>query len=173
MAGKDIIMITQEELKKLHIIRKALDGRIKQIEAADILSLSSRQIRRLTARIRQEGDTGIAHKSRGKESNRRLAPNIREKAIKFYRQKYNGFGPTLFSEKLFEEEGIKISDETLRNWLIESGDWQKARKRKTHRQWRERKGHFAPDRFNRGFRWTAAAMTVLKAEARRLCLWAA
>ena len=30
MAGKDIIMATQEELKKLHIIRKALDGMIRQ-----------------------------------------------------------------------------------------------------------------------------------------------
>lgn len=55
MAGKDIIMLTQEELKKLHIIRPALDRKIKQIEAADMLSLSDRQIRRLTARIRQEG----------------------------------------------------------------------------------------------------------------------
>lgn len=56
MAGKDIIMLTHEELKKLHIIRKTLDGKTKQIEAADMLSLSDRQIRRLTARIRQEGD---------------------------------------------------------------------------------------------------------------------
>ena len=142
MAGKDIIMLTQEELKKLHIIRKAIDGRIKQIEVAEILSLSDRQIRRLTARVRQEGDIGIAHKSRGKESNRRLPEKLRKKAIKLYRQKYNGFGPTLLSEKLFEEEDIKISDETLRLWLIETGDIKKRRKHKRHRQWRERKGHF-------------------------------
>jgi len=141
MAGEDIIMVTQEELKKLHIIRKALDGRIKQIEAADILSLSDRQIRRLTTRVRQEGDSGIAHKSRGKESNRRLPEKVRKKIVKLYRQKYNGFGPTLLSEKLFEED-IKISDETLRLWLIETGDIKKSRKRKRHRQWRERKAHF-------------------------------
>jgi len=142
MAGKDIIMMTQEELKKLHIIRKALDGRIKQIEAAEILSLSNRQIRRLLGRVREEGDAGITHKSRGKESNRRLPEKIRKKVIKLYRQKYNGFGPTLLSEKLFEEEALKISDETLRLWLIETGDIKKRRKHKRHRQWRERKGHF-------------------------------
>src|SRR3989338_5402604 len=142
MAGKDIIMMTQEELKRLHIIRKELDGRIKQIEAAEILSLSDRQIRRLLGRVREEGDIGIAHKSRGKESNRRLPEKLRKKAIKLYRQKYNGFGPTLMSEKLFEEEDIKISDETLRLWLIETGDIKKRRKHKRHRQWRERKGHF-------------------------------
>lgn len=142
MAGKDIIMVTQEELKKLHIIRKAIDGKIKQIEAADMLSLSDRQIRRLTARIRQEGDAGIAHKSRGKESNRRFPERIRKKAIKLYRQKYNDFGPTLLSEKLFEEEALKISDETLRLWLIETGDIKKRRRHKKHRRWRERKAHF-------------------------------
>ena len=142
MAGKDIIMATQEELKKLHIIRKALDGMIRHIEAADILSLSDRQIRRLTARVRQEGDTGIVHKSRGKESNRRLPDRIRKKIVNLYRQKYNDFGPTLLSEKLFEEENIKISDETIRLWLVETGDRKKRRKHKKHRQWRERKHHF-------------------------------
>ncbi|OGP11530.1 MAG: hypothetical protein A2W63_02630 [Deltaproteobacteria bacterium RIFCSPLOWO2_02_44_9] len=142
MAGKDIIMMTQEELKRLHIIRKELDGRIKQIEAAEILSLSDRQIRRLLGRVREEGDAGIAHKSRGKESNRRLPEKIRKKVIKLYRQKYNGFGPTLLSEKLFEEEALKISDETIRPWLIETGDIKKRRRHKKHRRWRERKGHY-------------------------------
>lgn len=142
MAGKDIIMVTHEELKKLHIIRKTLDGKLKQIEAAQILSLSDRQIRRLTARIRQEGDAGIAHKSRGKESNRRFPNKIRKKVVKLYRQKYNDFGPTLLSEKLLEQENIKISDESLRRWLIETGDIKKRHKHKKHRQWRERKAHF-------------------------------
>jgi hypothetical protein len=142
MAGKDIIIMTQEELKKLHIIRKAIDGSIKQIEAAKMLSLSDRQIRRLTVRVRQEGDSGIAHKSRGKQSNRRLPEEIRKKIVRLYRQKYNDFGPTLLSEKLFKEEDIKISDETIRLWLIETGDIKKRRKHKKHRQWRERKKYF-------------------------------
>jgi len=142
MAGKDIIMLTHEELKRLHIIHKALDGKIKQIEAAEILFLSDRQIRRLLVRVREEGDAGIAHKSRGKESNRRLPEKIRKKIIKLYRQKYNGFGPTLLSEKLIEEEKIKISDETLRLWLIETGDIKKRRKHKRHRRWRERKAYY-------------------------------
>ena len=41
-----------------------------------------------------------------------------------------------------ETEDISISDETLRLWLIESGDWQKVRKSRGHRQWRERKHYF-------------------------------
>jgi hypothetical protein len=142
MAEKDIIMLSQNELKKLHVIMKVLDGVVKQIEAAEILSLSDRQIRRLIKRVKVEGDAGIGHKSRGKASGRKLPMKIRDKVIKLYRGKYKGFGPTLAAEKLQEIEAIRISDETLRLWLIESGDWKKVRKARGHRQWRERKYYF-------------------------------
>lgn len=142
MAGKDIIMLSQTELRKLHVIRKVLDGVVKQIEAAEILRLSDRQIRRLIKRVKVEGDAGIGHKSRGKASGRKLPMNIRDKVIELYRRKYKGFGPTLAAEKLHEIEDISISDETLRLWLIKSGDWKKVRKARGHRQWRERKHYF-------------------------------
>jgi len=139
MAGKDIIMATQEELRRLHIVQKVLEGGLKQVEAAEILSLSGRQVRRVVRRVRAEGDRGVAHRSRGKPSNRRFPEETKGKAIVLYRQKYKDFGPTLFSEKLFEEDGLKISDETLRMWLMEAGQWKKTHKRRAHRQWRERK----------------------------------
>jgi transposase len=132
-------MLSQEELKRVHVIKKLLEKRIKQREAAEILGLSTRQVRRLLKRIKREGEAGAVHKSRGKPSGRKLPMNIRDKVIKLYRGRYKGFGPTLAAEKLHEIEDISISDETLRLWLIESGDWKKARKRRKHRQWRERK----------------------------------
>lgn len=142
MARKDIVMLSQRELKRLHVINKVLEGTISQAEAAEIISLSERQIRRIVKRIRQEGDEGIRHKSRGKESSRRLPQKVKDRVIQLYRQRYNGFGPTLATEKLFEMDAIEISDETLRRWLIETGDWNKVRKGRTHRQWRERKHYF-------------------------------
>ncbi|MFH0775521.1 MAG: ISNCY family transposase [bacterium] len=142
MARKDIIMLRQRELKRLHIIQKVLDGVLRQVKAAEILSLSERQIRRLIKKVRIEGDIGIAHKSRGKVSNRRLASEIRDKSIELYQERLKGFGPTLAAEKVLEIERIQISDETLRLWLIETGDWKKQRKGRAHRQWRERKHYF-------------------------------
>jgi nicotinamide riboside kinase len=142
MAGEDIMAMSRRELKRLHIIKKVLDKVLTQVEASEILSLSSRQIRRIVKKIREEGDNGIAHGLRGKTSVRRIPKNIKGKVIKFYREKYEGFGPTLLSEKLLEEDGIKISKETLRNWLIGTGDWKKERKSRTHRQWRERRHYF-------------------------------
>jgi hypothetical protein len=141
MAGEDMIMARQGELKRLHVIQKVLERVIKQVEAAEILSLSSRQIRRIIKRITIEGDKGIIHKSRGRPSNRRIPGKIRDKVIKLYRKQYQDFGPTLASEKLLERDGIRINDETLRMWLIETGDWKRTRKTRGHRQWRERKPH--------------------------------
>ncbi|MBU4320844.1 MAG: ISNCY family transposase [Thermodesulfovibrionales bacterium] len=142
MAGKDIVQMSQRELRRLHIIHNAIEGLLKQKEAAELLSLSDRQIRRLIKKVEEEGDAGIIHKSRGKPSNSRLPKKIKAKVIELYRQKYEGFGPLLASEKLLERDGVTVNDETLRKWLIESGDWKKTRKGRKHRQWRPRKHHF-------------------------------
>ena len=65
MAGKDIIMASQRELKRLHILHKVLEGTLKQTEAAEILSLSVRQTGRVVIRIKEEGPQGIVPRSRG------------------------------------------------------------------------------------------------------------
>ena len=142
MTGEDMIMVRQGELRRLHVIQKVLERGIKQGEAAEILLLSGRQIRRIVKRIRSEGSRGVIHKSRGRPSNRRIPYKTKERVIKLYRAQYKDFGPTLASEKLLERDRIQISDETLRGWLIEAGDWQRIRKKRKHRQWRERKHHY-------------------------------
>ena len=142
MAEGGIITMKQEELKRLCIIRQVLDKKLKQVEAADKINLSYRQTKRITQRVRDEGDKGIVHRSRGKPSHNKIDDKVRNKVISLCRDKYKGFGPTLASEKLFEIEKIRLSDETLRNWLIQESLWQRKRKHKEYRQWRERKHHF-------------------------------
>jgi len=134
-------MASSKELRRLHMIRKVLDGVVKQIEAGDLLGLSSRQIRRVVRRVKREGDRGIVHRSRGRTSNRAFSGKDKDRVIELYRERYAGFGPILAAEKLLERDRMELSEETLRRWLIESGDWKKSRKRRGHRQWRERKGH--------------------------------
>ena len=142
MAGKYIIMATQEELKSLHVIRKAIDKVITQKEAAIDIDLSERQVRRKVKRIREEGDKGIIHRLRGNPSNRTTPDDVKNKVLKLFKDKYPDFGPTLASEKLFERDKLKVNDETLRLWLIEEGIPYKRRKKRPHREWRERKHHF-------------------------------
>ena len=142
ITGKDIINMSIKESKRLQVIHQAIDKSITQKTAAEILNLSERQIRRLVKGVRQEGAIGVVHKNRGRPSNRRTPEKIKNKIIKLYQKKYHDFGPLLASEKLIELDGIKVSDETLRTWLLEAGLWKKKRKRKKHRQWRQRKECF-------------------------------
>ena len=139
MAGEDIIAMSQENLKRLHVIRKAIDRIITQQEAAEIIGVGLRQAQRIARRIRIEGDKGIVHRLRGLPSNRSISDKIKDKALKLFKDKYPDFGPTLASEKLFEKDKIKINDETLRLWLIERSIPYRKRKKRPHRQWRERK----------------------------------
>ena len=142
MAGKDIIMATQRELKRLHIVQKAIEGSLKQAEVAEMLSLSIRQTGRIVNRVKGEGPQGVVHRSRGRESNRKLPEKVKDQVLELYRQHYEGFGPTLAQEKLLERDGISISDETLRMWLLGAGMWKKKRKGRQHRQWRPRKDRY-------------------------------
>ena len=72
MAREDMIMVGQKELKRLHVVQKVLGREIGQGEAAELLCLSSRQIRRIVKRVRAEGEKGVLHRSRGRRSNRRI-----------------------------------------------------------------------------------------------------
>jgi transposase len=139
MAERDIIAMSQKELKRLHVIHKVMEGTLTQVRATEIISLSERQIRRIVKRMKAEGDRGIQHRSRGKESNNRFPKKLVARVVQLYREKYQGFGPTLTAEKLLELDGIELSKETVRTWLMDTGQWQKGRKVRPHRQWRERK----------------------------------
>ncbi len=140
--AKDIIMATPAELNRLHVIKKILEGGITQVKAAERLSLSVRQIKRLVRKVKLTGDVAVVHSSRGKPSHRKLSDEIKTKMLNLYKEKYPDFGPTLFCEKLHELHGIDISKETARKWLLEEDLLERRRKTVIRKQLRERKQYF-------------------------------
>jgi len=110
------------------------------VDAGDHLGLSYRQCRRSYQRYRLEGDAGLLHRSRGRASNRRIDPSVREAVLKRYDEVYKGYGPTLAAEKLAPE--YVIDHDTLRRWLLAEGKWKRQRKRGSHRQRRDRREQF-------------------------------
>jgi transposase len=141
VAEEDMIIMSQTESNRLYVIRQTIDKAITQGKAAEILGLTNRQVRRIAKNIRDEGDLGICHKSRGKRAHNRIAEKIKDRAVTLCRNTYKEFGPTHASEKLLTVHKIKVSDETLRGWFQEEHLPYKSRKKKPHRQWRERKPH--------------------------------
>ena len=128
MSVGGIFSLSIHELKRLQIIQQAMDKQITQKMAASILGVSHRQIKRLVRAVRKSGAQGVVNKARGNPSNRRIADEIKDKILALCREKYHDFGPTFACEKLLEQDGIKISDETIRRWLSEGP--QEKRKRK-------------------------------------------
>lgn len=142
MAGRDMLVMSIGEVRRLNVVQSAIEGRMTQKAAAEMMGLSERQVRRLVRGVRERRERGIIHGLRGRPSNRRFSEETRVRVLSLYQDRYPDFGPTFATEKLLECDGIKISDETLRRWLIEAGFWKKRRKRSGFRQWRPRKGCF-------------------------------
>ena len=139
MAEKDMVTMSQKELRRLHFVRSALGRVVTQAEAAEGIGISERQVRRIAKRVREEGDRGLIHRSRGRLSNRAIPVQIKSKVLTLYQRQYPDFGPTLASEKLLERDRLGINDETLRLWLIEAKIPYKQRKKRPHRERRERR----------------------------------
>jgi hypothetical protein len=137
----DRIVMNQRDRDTLTVLRPVLAGQRTQAEAARLLGLTTRQVRRLVARLRAEGDAGLVHRLRGRPSNRRITTTAKDNVISFYTEHLRGFGPTLAAEAL-AEHGLGVGVETLRRWLVAEGLWQPAPRRATHRSRRPRRACF-------------------------------
>jgi len=124
------------ERDRLAMFRQVESGRLRLVEAARRLSISYRQCKRLWKRYREVGDAGLVHGLRGRASNNRRATDARrERALALYRERYQGFGPTLAAEQMAERDGLLVDHETLRGWLIGAGLWRaKRHPRRSHRR---------------------------------------
>lgn len=135
-----LVMSAKERRRKVEF-EGVREGRLTVKEAAMRLGLSYRHTRRSYKRFQEHGDKALVHQRRGQPSNRAKPKAFKEAVLCTYRERYEGFGPVLAQEKLWEH-GYEIGRETLRTWLIEGKLWEPRRKRARHRKRRERKAHF-------------------------------
>lgn len=117
--------------------------RLRQKEAACLLGLSVRQVKRLWWKYRKRGAKGLLSARRGKASNHRLDAGVVQQALDLIQEKYSDFGPTLAHEKLVEGDRLRISRERVRQLMIEEGLWKPRRaKQAAVHQLRERRACF-------------------------------
>jgi hypothetical protein len=135
---QDRISMSQRERDVLTIMKGVVSGDRTVAEAARLLKMSTRHVRRLKGKLKSKGDVTLVHGLRGKPSNRKLDTKLRTKVLQAYRCRYPDFGPTLAVEKL-ETEGLTVSVETLRRWLLTEGLWERKRHRDPHRSRRPRR----------------------------------
>jgi hypothetical protein len=134
----DRIAMSQRERDRLRVLHSVLEGQRTQVEAARLLRLTPRHLRRLLQRLQQGGDAALVHGLRGQPSNHRKDAKLRRRVLQVYRKDYHDFGPTFAAEKL-AERGLEVSHDTLRRWLLAEGLWQSQRRRDQHRRRRPRR----------------------------------
>jgi len=137
------ITMSQKEINQYDVIKKLINQELNGPEAAQLLGLTTRHIRRLKKKVKEKGIKGLIHGNRGKSSNRQIPETEKQKIIKLLHQHYYDFGPLLATEKLIERHNIKRDKGTIRTIMIKEGLWKnKVKKKEKHRQWRQRKANY-------------------------------
>ena len=136
--NEDRIVMSQRERDRLKTLSLVVEGRRSQVEAARLLKLSTRQVRRLQRRLAAQGDAGLVHKLRGRPSNHRRPEHLRRQAVDLFKARMSDFGAQLASEKL-QQQGIAVPVGTLRDWLRDEHLLTPRRQRDQHRRRRERR----------------------------------
>ena len=131
--------MSAKERDRMKVMSALAEGRLKQVEAARLMRLTVRHVRRLQERYATQGDAGLVHRSRGRPSNRLTAAATREEVLARVRADYADFGPTLASEKLAQRDRLTVNRETLRQWMVEEGLWKVRRRGKHVHLWRPRR----------------------------------
>jgi transposase len=139
-----LLTMSNQEITRLEVMQRLKDKRLLQKEAAQLLGISLRQVKRLWRAYCKEGAQGIVSVRRGKPSNHRLDAGITQQALDLIKERYEDFGPTLAHEKLVEVHGLQLSRESVRQIMIEEDIWKPKRvaKESPARQMRERRACF-------------------------------
>jgi transposase len=136
-------MVSSAEMERMmkvqEVILKAIAGSLKWWEAAEIIGVSDRTMRRWRERYQEHGYDGLYDRRKGRPSPKRVALKTAEKVLQLYREKYFDFNVRHFHEKLSEEHGIGISYTWVKQALQGAGLVNKQRRRGTHRRRRPRR----------------------------------
>ncbi len=134
--------MSRKERERLKILAGVSQEELTLVQASGLMGVCYRQSKRLWRRYQDQGDAGLVHRLRGQPSARRKPAALRTRVLARAREeRYADFGPTLLAEHLAKEK-LNVDHETLRRWLLESGQRRVRGRRQKHRQWRERRPCF-------------------------------
>ena len=130
---------TERMMKIQEVILKAMAGKLKWWEAAEIIGVTDRTMRRWRERYQEHGYSGLWDYRKRSPSPKRIAVEVLERVLQLYREKYFDFNVQHFHEKLREEHGISQSYTWVKTALQEAGLVERRKKRGTHRKRRPRR----------------------------------
>lgn len=132
--------MSEWEWKRLDVVERVEGGALTVGEASQVLGLSRWQVRRIRRAVKNRGQEGVVHGNRGRAPTNRTTEEIRGRVVELARGKYKGFNDTHLTDKLEEEEELKLSRASVQR-ILRGGGVEAVRKRRAakHRRRRERK----------------------------------
>ena len=106
--------MSQRELQRIKVIENAVGGVVSVTEAAELLQLSERQVKRLKRRHTAESSEWVRHLNRGRSPANAIPATTRQQVLELARTKYAGFNDSHLREKLASEEKIALSRQSVR-----------------------------------------------------------
>jgi transposase len=129
-----------ERMMKLQdILLKAMAKKMRWWEAAEIIGISDRTMRRWRERLAEHGYDGLTDRRKGKRSQRRVPVKVCEEVLRLYQERYFDLSASHFHEKLKEEHSIALSYTWVKQALQGAGLIPRRRRRGSHRRRRERR----------------------------------
>src|SRR6202163_811319 len=129
----------ERAMKVQEVILRALAKRITWWQAAEIIGISDRQMRRWHERYEAFGYDGLFDRRLGKPSPKRVPVAEVEQVLKLYQEQYFDLNVRHFHEKLGEEHQIQLSYTWVKQALQGAGLVRRGRKRGVHRKRRPRR----------------------------------
>jgi transposase len=126
-------------MKIQEVIMRAMNGDLQWFEAAEIIGVSCRTMRRWKRRYEEYGYDGLFDRRTQRPSPRRVPMETVEKVLLLYREEYADYNVLHFHEKLVEEHGVDLSYEWVKKALQTAGLVSKGARRGTHRRKRPRR----------------------------------
>jgi len=118
---EDSVTLSQAEQQRLLVLNDLEAGIVISTEAAELLGLSVRQVRRLRAAYRQRGAAALAHGNRGRRPRHALDPAVAARVVELATSTYAGFNRQHLTEMLAEHHGIVLSRPTVHRILSVAG----------------------------------------------------
>jgi transposase len=129
----------ERAMKVQEVILRAMAKKITWWQAAEIIGISDRQMRRWHERYEEFGYDGLFDRRRGQPSPKRVPLAMVEQVLALYRDRYFDLNVRHFHEKLGEDHQIRLSYTWVKQALQGAGLVQRGRKRGVHRKRRERR----------------------------------
>ena len=115
------VTLNQREQARLQVLNSVMEYQLPRAQAAEVLGISERQVRRLLAAYRRDGAAALVHGNRGRKPRNSVPEDVAATTVILASEKYVGFNHSHLTEVLAEREGIQLSRQTISRLLNRHG----------------------------------------------------